>query len=321
MSSCRSPWRPSFHRATTARTSGWRCVCGHAPLFLPPALFFFFLFPPRPIPYFKSPPPQKKNNTQDDVLLPVLVYIHGGGLVEGGAVGLPLWDVAGADPTGTGGGPTVVVSLHYRLGAYFTIHRLIVAPPLLWIHLIITSSLSITHGRTGMHGFLALEDLSAEAQALGRGRTSGNYGLMDQQAALTWVQVRKKIPIQLGLFCRACVRSISTSHTQRPPPATFLLHLPPPTTDKGSHPCLWRRPRPGDSHRSIQRGHERPRPSRLPGLQRALSGPCTLPSFVRSSVHSEGGNQLLLFPPAILPINKRHIHTHQKTPPKNQLMK
>jgi hypothetical protein len=43
----------------------------------------------------------------------------------------------------------------------------------------------------GLHGFLALEDLSEEAQALGRGRASGNYGLIDQQAALLWVQVNQ----------------------------------------------------------------------------------------------------------------------------------
>lgn len=53
---------------------------------------------------------------EDADLLPVIVYIHGGGLVEGGSAGLPLWDVAGADPAGTGGGPAVVVSFHYRLG-------------------------------------------------------------------------------------------------------------------------------------------------------------------------------------------------------------
>lgn len=54
----------------------------------------------------------------DADLLPVIVYIHGGGLVEGASAGLPLWDVAGADPVGTGGGPAVVVSFHYRLGGW-----------------------------------------------------------------------------------------------------------------------------------------------------------------------------------------------------------
>ena len=98
-------------------------------------------------------------------LLPVIVYIHGGGLLEGSPQGLPLWDVAGADPEGTGGGPMMVVSIQYRLGLF---------------------------------GWLALEELSVvEEEEKGReggvgGRyRSGNYGLLDQQLALQWYVRRR----------------------------------------------------------------------------------------------------------------------------------
>jgi len=96
-------------------------------------------------------------------LLPVIVYIHGGGLVEGSPRGLPLWDVAGADAEGTGGGPVVVVSIQYRLGLF---------------------------------GWLALEELSLEEEEEGEGEEggryrSGNYGLLDQQLALQWYVCRE----------------------------------------------------------------------------------------------------------------------------------
>ena len=74
--------------------------------------------------------------------LPVMVWIHGGGLTFG--------ESDGYDPTPLVGDGVVVVTINYRLGAL---------------------------------GFLAHPALSAEA-----GGSSGNYGLMDQQAALRWVQ-------------------------------------------------------------------------------------------------------------------------------------
>lgn len=77
--------------------------------------------------------------------LPVMVFIHGGGFVQGESAN-PLYDgqmLAEHD--------VVLVSINYRLG------------PL---------------------GFLAAEELAAESDD----DTTGNYGLMDQQAALRWVQ-------------------------------------------------------------------------------------------------------------------------------------
>src|ERR1700729_3822850 len=71
---------------------------------------------------------------------PVLVWIHGGGLVQGGA--------RNYDGTKLAADGTVVVTINYRLGAL---------------------------------GFLAHPALASHGAA-------GNYGLMDQQAALRWVQ-------------------------------------------------------------------------------------------------------------------------------------
>jgi para-nitrobenzyl esterase len=78
--------------------------------------------------------------------LPVMVWIHGGGLVQGGS-SLPFYDGShlAAD------GKVVVVSFNYRLG------------PL---------------------GFLAHPALTAEDAH----HASGNFGLLDQIAALHWVQ-------------------------------------------------------------------------------------------------------------------------------------
>jgi para-nitrobenzyl esterase len=77
--------------------------------------------------------------------LPVLVWIHGGGLFDG--------ESNDYDPTalvrGGPGGPTVVVTINYRLG---------------------------------LLGYFAHPAVDAE------GHDFGNYGLMDQQAALRWVQ-------------------------------------------------------------------------------------------------------------------------------------
>ena len=73
--------------------------------------------------------------------LPVIVWIHGGGLAEDGALNY--------DGTKLAADGVVVVTINYRLGAL---------------------------------GFLAHPALAAEDGS------AGNYGLMDQQAALHWVQ-------------------------------------------------------------------------------------------------------------------------------------
>src|SRR5215510_3957155 len=73
---------------------------------------------------------------------PVLVWIHGGGLVQDGA--------RNYDGTKLAAAGTVVVTINYRLGAL---------------------------------GFLAHPALASRP-----GGPAGNYGLMDQQAALRWVQ-------------------------------------------------------------------------------------------------------------------------------------
>jgi para-nitrobenzyl esterase len=78
----------------------------------------------------------------DDGGLPVLVWIHGGGLTEDAG--------RNYDPTKLAADGVVAVTINYRLGAL---------------------------------GFLA-----HPALASWRGGPSGNYGLMDQQAALRWVQ-------------------------------------------------------------------------------------------------------------------------------------
>jgi para-nitrobenzyl esterase len=76
--------------------------------------------------------------------LPVFVWVHGGGNVEGSGE----WPPLGATLAREG---IVVVSLNYRLGAF---------------------------------GFFAYPALSAESQH----HVSGNYGHLDQVAALRWVQ-------------------------------------------------------------------------------------------------------------------------------------
>nr|WP_252263976.1 carboxylesterase family protein [Paracidobacterium acidisoli] len=77
--------------------------------------------------------------------LPVVVYIHGGGMVEGSG-GIAVYDGENLASTGL-----VIVTINYRLAAF---------------------------------GFLAYPGLTAES----RHHSSGNYGLMDQIAALRWVR-------------------------------------------------------------------------------------------------------------------------------------
>jgi para-nitrobenzyl esterase len=86
--------------------------------------------------------PEKTNSGQPH-LLPVMFWIHGGGLVVGQSDDY--------DPTQLVAKGVIVVTINYRIGEL---------------------------------GFLAHPALSAEsAQGV-----SGNYGLLDQQAALRWVQ-------------------------------------------------------------------------------------------------------------------------------------
>jgi len=86
--------------------------------------------------------PDKTNNGVPH-LLPVMFWIHGGGLIVG--------ESDGYDPTPLVSRGVIVVTINYRLGEL---------------------------------GFLAHSALAAES-AQG---AAGNYGLMDQQAALRWVQ-------------------------------------------------------------------------------------------------------------------------------------
>jgi para-nitrobenzyl esterase len=78
--------------------------------------------------------------------LPVIVWIHGGGNVDGTAADYDGTKLATGGPLGV---PTVVVTINYRLGLF---------------------------------GFLAHPVLDAENHPF------GNYGIMDIQAALHWVQ-------------------------------------------------------------------------------------------------------------------------------------
>ena len=77
---------------------------------------------------------------------PVMVWIHGGGNVDGESNDYDASKLATGGPNGT---PTVVVTLNYRLG---------------------------------LLGFLSETHLNSE------GHLWGNYGILDQQAALRWVQ-------------------------------------------------------------------------------------------------------------------------------------
>jgi para-nitrobenzyl esterase len=77
--------------------------------------------------------------------LPVLVWLHGGGLFDGESNDYDASALVQGGPAG----PTVVVTINYRLG---------------------------------LLGYFAHKAIDAE------GHDFGNYGLMDQQAALRWVQ-------------------------------------------------------------------------------------------------------------------------------------
>jgi para-nitrobenzyl esterase len=77
---------------------------------------------------------------------PVLVWIHGGGNVDGESNDYDASKLATGGPNGT---PTVVVTINYRLGLF---------------------------------GFFSEAHLNAE------GHPWGNYGILDQQAALRWVK-------------------------------------------------------------------------------------------------------------------------------------
>jgi para-nitrobenzyl esterase len=78
--------------------------------------------------------------------VPVLVWIHGGGNLDGETNDYDASKLATGGPLGT---PIVVVTVNYRLGLF---------------------------------GFLSESHLNAE------GHPYGNYGILDQQAALRWVQ-------------------------------------------------------------------------------------------------------------------------------------
>ncbi|MGH9587019.1 MAG: carboxylesterase/lipase family protein [Acidobacteriaceae bacterium] len=84
-------------------------------------------------------------NHKSDANLPVIVFIPGGGFVEGSG-SVPIYNGTNLASTGL-----VVVTINYRLGVF---------------------------------GFLAYPGLTAESPH----HASGNYGLLDQIAALRWVQ-------------------------------------------------------------------------------------------------------------------------------------
>jgi para-nitrobenzyl esterase len=133
-------WRPP---AAAASWSGVRDATQFGPS-CPQALTGNPLLPPGPISedclYLNVYAPAV--NSDDQGGRPVLVWIHGGGLVQDGAR-----DYDGSELAADG---VVVVTINYRLGAL---------------------------------GFLAHPALASRP-----GGAAGNYGLMDQQAALRWVQ-------------------------------------------------------------------------------------------------------------------------------------
>jgi para-nitrobenzyl esterase len=87
-----------------------------------------------------------KGDTPQSGSLPVIVWIHGGGNVDGTAADYDGSKLASGGPVGV---PTVIVTINYRLGLF---------------------------------GFLAHPALNAENHPF------ANYGIMDIQAALRWVQ-------------------------------------------------------------------------------------------------------------------------------------
>jgi para-nitrobenzyl esterase len=137
---------------------------------------------------------------------PVIVWIHGGGNVDGESNDYDGSKLATGGPDGT---PTVVVTLNYRLGLF---------------------------------GIMSEQHLNSE------GHLWGNYGILDQQAALRWVQrniaqfggdptnvtlggqsagawdtsANMISPLAAGLFQRAIIQSFPASTWT--PAATALQH-------------------------------------------------------------------------------------------------
>lgn len=117
-------------------------------------------------------------------LRPVMVWIHGGGFVNGSG-SLPIYDGEGLAAKGV-----VVVTINYRLGPF---------------------------------GFLAHPELSAESEH----GVSGNYGLLDQLAALGWVKRNIRAfggdPDNVTLFGQSA-GAISTQLLMTSPQAKDLFH-------------------------------------------------------------------------------------------------
>lgn len=120
--------------------------------------------------------------------LPVMVWIYGGGFMSG-STAMPIYSGEQLAKKGV-----VVVSAAYRVGPF---------------------------------GFFSHPDLSAESQRLNGQRVSGNYGLLDQIAALEWV--RKNIaafggdPKRVTIFGESA-GGISVSMLAASPLAKGLFH-------------------------------------------------------------------------------------------------
>ena len=119
---------------------------------------------------------------------PVMVWIHGGGLTRGSGASA-IYDGAALAEKGV-----VLVTINYRLGPF---------------------------------GYFAHPQLSDEAQRIGGVRSSGNYGTLDQVAALRWV--RNNIaafggdPDNVTIFGESA-GSWSVNHMTASPLAAGLFH-------------------------------------------------------------------------------------------------